>query len=91
MNHTENLQKRNDVAEKQLKDYGIMLMETKEERKVLFDKYEQLNQQYNDKVETFALEKIKMSRNFYVLLGISLMLLLIVGWLLSPNFLTYFN
>ncbi len=79
------LKKRNSVVEKQISEYGIMLTDTKKERAVLFDKYEQLNQQYNKKVEQFSLEKIKMSKHFYTLLGISLALALIIIWLLSPT------
>jgi len=88
---SETLKKRSDGLENQLSKYGIMLADTKKERAVLFDKYEQLNQQYNQKVEQFSLDKIKMSKHYYTLLGISLILALIIIRLLSPTRLTYFN
>jgi len=59
-----------------------MLSEEKSEKKEILGKYESVQKEYHEKVETLFREKNKIERRYYLLLGILIVLLFFFGWLI---------
>ncbi len=63
----QNLEKHNSTLSNQAKEYALLYTEEKKEKREYQDKLDSTNQKLNDKVETFALEKIRLERKYYIL------------------------
>lgn len=65
-----NTDKYNLALQDQLSKYGLLLIDERAEKKELLQKYENLQQQFNDSIVNFSKEKIKQAKAFYLLLWI---------------------
>ena len=83
----EDLQKHNSTLSHQIKEYALLFTEEKKEKKDLHDKLESLHEKYNQKVEAFTKEKIKLSNRQFLLIGITIVSFLIIARLMLPSIL----
>lgn len=83
----ENLKKQNNNLHEQTNKYAILFKEEKLEKNERIQKYDKIQSLLNEKVIEFGNEKYKLSKRFYILLWISIMLILIIG---SLSFLWYY-
>jgi len=72
------LEKSKSSFEEQSKKYALLYKDELNEKKELLGKYDNLQQQYNHKIEEFSLLRIKLERKLFFLLG----LLLVMGLIL---------
>ena len=76
----ENLEKYNLNLQDQVTKYALMLQEEKAEKKEVLNKFESLQNQYNDRLETFWKERVRFTKKYYTLLTICIMTLIILGY-----------
>lgn len=81
------LKKYNSNLQEQVNKYAILLSEEKEEKKWWMDKYDNLQNRYHSQTEDFSKERIVLTRKFYLVLGASIILTLLLVWLILPNYL----
>ena len=78
----EDLEKYNVNLSEQLAKYALLLTEEKNEKKELLSRHtNRCKRNTMQKVETIYLEKAKVERKYYLLLGILMVLLLLIFWL----------
>lgn len=65
---TEDLQKYNINLQDQLSKYALLLTEEKSEKKEILGKYEAVQTEYHQKVESLYQQKVKIERKYYLLL-----------------------
>lgn len=65
---TEDLQKYNNNLQDQLSKYALLLTEEKSEKREILGKYEAVQTEYHQKVESLYQEKVKIERKYYLLL-----------------------
>jgi len=81
----EDLQKYNSNLTEQVNKYALLLSEEKQEKKAWEAKYDNLNQSHFETIERFTKESLQWSRNFYMVLGICIALLLSLWFVLLPS------
>ena len=77
-----NLKKHNSNLQEQVSKYAMLLTEEKNEKKDLMGKYDVLQEKYHQQGEQFSVERVKLSRNFYLVLGACAILVCAVAALL---------
>ena len=85
-----NLKKYNANLEDQVWKYGLLLTQEKAEKKEILNKYEGLQNQYNEKVEELGNEKVKATKRYYSLLILCFIILIILVTIVIPNVIDYF-
>ena len=86
----EELTKQNRNLTEQANNLVVWLNDEKNAKKELEGKYDQLQGNYNDKIESFSLEKIKLLKRYYLVLSLSLVCALVLFFFQLPTLLDYF-
>lgn len=84
------LEKQNTNLQEHANTFAIQLREEKNEKKNLFEKFERLQNQYNDKVEAFSLERIKRLKRYNGILVLCVVVLIILAGFVLPDVLNFF-
>ncbi|MEM1281924.1 MAG: hypothetical protein AAGG81_00060 [Chlamydiota bacterium] len=80
-----NLSKHNSNLQDQASKYALLLTEEKNEKKEILTKFTNLQTEQTKRVESFSKERLRRARKYYVLLGISILLLVILAvFVLTP-------
>lgn len=79
---TEDLEKYNLNLQEQLSRYGILLSEQKAETKDALVKYDTLQKEFHEKVESLFREKSLFEKRYFLLLGFVIILLIALARLL---------
>jgi len=77
-----NLKKVNTNLQEQVSKYALLLSEEKSEKKDLMTKYDSLQDKYHEQSQQFSVERVKLSRNFYLVVGACIVLTLGLGGIL---------
>lgn len=84
----EELQKYNNNLQDQVSKYALLLTEEKQEKKDILNRFEALQNHYNEKIELHALEKINRAKKLYLANGFGIfclvIILAIIGYLTFP-------
>lgn len=85
---TEELQKYNTNLQDQVSKYALLLSDEKQEKKDILNRFEALQNNYNEKIEQHALEKINRAKKLYLANGFGIFCLVIIlatiGYLTFP-------
>lgn len=81
----ERLQKVNANLEDQLSKYGLMLMEEKNERKELLQKYDSLQDKLTTEIKAHTKERIVLIKRYYLLLALCLVVIALITVMLLPE------
>lgn len=81
------LKRYNSNLQEQVNKYAILLSEEKEEKKGRMEKYDGLQNKYHTQTESFSKERMVLTRKFYLVLGASIILTLLLIWLILPSYL----
>jgi Fe2+ transport system protein B len=92
LQENEHLQKYNVNLQDQTSKYALMLTEEKKEKKDIMEKYDTVQREYSSKVESLLREKVLIEKKYYLLLGISVVVIIFLGWfLLGQNLDVFFS
>lgn len=81
---TEDLEKYNINLQEQLSRYGIMLSEEKAEKKDALVKYDTLQKEFHEKVESLFREKSLFEKRYFLVLGFLILLIIFIAWTVIP-------
>lgn len=84
---TEELERYNLNLQDQVTKYALLLTEEKHEKKDILNRFEMLQDRYNEKVEFYSFEKIKRVKKLYLAIGFGVVCLL--GFLALVLFQTF--
>ena len=73
--------------ENQVSKYALLLSEEKSEKKDILNKFESLQNIYNEKIEGFGIERVNFTKRYYTLLVLCAIILVILTGLVLPNIL----
>ena len=82
----QDLEKYNLNLQDQATKYALMRREEKDEKNEVLNKFETLQNQYNNKLESFSFERLKRARKYHLLFGITIFLLATLLRLIFPGF-----
>lgn len=82
---TEELNRYNLSIQDQLSKYALLLSDEKNEKKDLLVKYDTIQKEYNQKVESLFREKSLFEKRYYLILGFLILLLLFLAWTILPS------
>lgn len=90
LQRTQDLEKYNSNLQDQVSKYAILLQEEKSEKREIFEKFENLQNQFNLKIESHSKEKIKRIGKYNTVLILCIVSLIILIAFMLPSLLTYF-
>lgn len=73
----EELERYNLNLQDQVSKYGLLLIEEKNEKKDILNRFEILQNRYNEKIEFYSSEKIKRIKKLYLVVGFAIICLLV--------------
>lgn len=82
---SKDLEKYNVNLQNQVSKYAILLQEEKQDKKERQAKYDQLNQTHFETIATFWKEKVRLTKQFFILLGICLSIAVLLLFVMLPS------
>ncbi len=84
LQRSDDLEKYNINLQEQLSKYAILLTEEKAEKKEVIVKYDTLQNEFHEKVESLFREKALFEKRYFLLLGFLILLIIFIARTVLP-------